>query len=305
MTERFIKVGGVRLHLIDHPGGDPPIVLLPGLSATAPIFEDLIASGISPGSRSIALDLRGRGQTDAPPAGVDPASPARNYTMADHAADVLGLLTELELRQPILVGHSFGGMLAFYLAAHHGDRFARVVVLDAAAALASPATRELLRPMIDRLGVVMPSLDAYLAAVKALPYLTGAWNPAIERYYRAYVDIGPDARVRQRVDPGAVLASVDAILSEDWDGILRRIALPVLLINATEPYGPPGSQPFLTRARAMETIKALGSSRYLAVSGNHLTMVFGENARRVAAPIRGFVTDDDRPGWDGRESQGE
>ncbi len=305
MTEQFIQVGGVRIHCLDHPGGEPAIVFLPGLSATAPIFEELIASGISPGFRAIALDLRGRGRSDAPPAGLDPAAPAGNYTMADHAADVLGVLRALGLEQPVLVGHSFGGMLAFYLAAHHPEQFARVVVLDAAAALASSATRELLRPMIERLGVVVPSLDAYLEAVKTLPYLEGAWTPAIERFYRSSVAVNPDGRVRQRVEAIAVLASIEAILSEDWNAILRRINHCVLLINATGPYGPPGSPPFLSKAQALETTGALAQGRYLAVSGNHLTMIFGEHARQVAAAIPKFLAGNDQPEWGGRDPQTE
>ena len=50
--------------------------------------------------------------------------------MADHAADVIGLLDALDIRDPLLVGHSFGGMLALYLAAHFPERFPQIVVLD-------------------------------------------------------------------------------------------------------------------------------------------------------------------------------
>ena len=138
MTDHRIEIDGVAIHYLDHPGGAPPLVFLPGLSATAPIFEDLIGAGLSPRFRAVALDLRGRGHSAAPPAGFDPARPAANYTMADHAGDVLGLLDRLGLEQAVLVGHSFGGMLAFYLAANHPGRFPRVVVIDAAMSLASP-----------------------------------------------------------------------------------------------------------------------------------------------------------------------
>lgn len=37
--------------------------------------------------------------------------------MADHAADVIGLLDVLDIERATLAGHSFGGLLAFYLAA--------------------------------------------------------------------------------------------------------------------------------------------------------------------------------------------
>ena len=184
MTSQFVESNGIKIHYLDHPGGEPTLVLLPGLSATAPMFEDLIAAGLCPRFRAVAVDLRGRGQSDWPPAGFDPAEPAAGYAMADHAADVLGLLDALGLHQVVLVGHSFGGMLALYLAAHHRERFPRIVVLDAAIAVATPATRELLRPMLARLGAEVPSWEAYLAAVRQLPYLRDRWDPGLERYFR-------------------------------------------------------------------------------------------------------------------------
>jgi pimeloyl-ACP methyl ester carboxylesterase len=289
MTSHFLETGGIRLHYLDHPGGEPALVFLPGLSVAAPIFEDLVGAGLSPQFRALALDLRGRGRSGAPPAGFDPAAPAANYTMADHAADVLGLLETLALRQPVLVGHSFGGMLALYLAARHPERFPRIVVLDAAIALVSPATRELLKPVIDRLGVIAPSWDAYLAAVKKLPYLEDVWDPAIERYFREYVHTNPDGSVRQLVKPEAILAAVEGILNEDWPAIVSTIWQPVLLINAQDPFGPPDAPPLLPRAQALATVHALGNGHFMEVSGNHITMIFGDHARQVAAAIRTFV----------------
>jgi len=293
MTGHFVESGAIRIHYLDHPGGEPALVLLPGLSATAPIFEDLIAAGLAPRFRAVAVDLRGRGQSDGPPAGLDPASPAAGYTMAEHAADVLGLLDSLELRRAVLVGHSFGGMLALYLAAHHAERFPRIAVLDAAVAVATPATRDLLRPMLARLGAEVPSWDAYLTAVRQLPYLKDRWNPGLERYFRSYVRIGPDGEVRQLVQPAAILAAVEGILVEDWQQIVAAIRQPVLLINALDPYGPPGSEPFLPREQAMATVEALEYGGYLAVAGNHITMIFGNNVRAVAAAISAFVCRDE------------
>jgi pimeloyl-ACP methyl ester carboxylesterase len=292
MTGHFVELGGIRIHYLDHPGGEPALVLLPGLSATAPIFEDLIGAGLTPRFRAVAVDLRGRGQSDGPPAGFDPASPAAGYTMVEHAADVLRLLDEFGLRRAVLVGHSFGGMLALYLAAHHPERFRRLVVLDAAIAVATPATRDLLRPMLARLGAEVPSWDAYLAAVRQLPYLRDGWEPGLERYFRSYVRIGPDGTVRQLVQPEAILAAVEGILVEDWAQIIAAIRQPVLLINAKDPYGPAGSEPFLPREQAMATVKALEYGSYLAVAGNHITMIFGNNAPAVAAAISAFASRD-------------
>ena len=209
--------------------------------------------------------------------------------MAEHAADVLGVLDALGLHRAVLVGHSFGGMLAFYLAAHHPERFPRIVVLDAAMAVATPETREVLRPMLARLGAEVPSWEAYLAAVQQLPYLKDRWQPGLEQYFRSYVRIGADGMVRQLVKPEGILAAVEGILKEDWAKIVAAIHQPVLLVNAADSYGPVGSAPFLSREQALATVEALEYGGFVAVGGNHITLIFGQNAQVVAAAIGRFA----------------
>jgi pimeloyl-ACP methyl ester carboxylesterase len=60
MTGQRVETNGIELHCVDHPGGDPVLLYLPGLSATSSIFADLVDE-LSPQFRAVALDLRGRG----------------------------------------------------------------------------------------------------------------------------------------------------------------------------------------------------------------------------------------------------
>jgi pimeloyl-ACP methyl ester carboxylesterase len=289
MSSHFIRTNGINLHYLDHPGPAPTLVLLPGLTASAPIFAGLIQAGLSPRFHVLAPDLRGRGRSDVPPAGFDPAAPAANYTMADHAADVIGLLDALAIRRPVLAGHSFGGMLALYMAAHFPERFPRIVVLDSAIALATPATRELLKPVLARLGLALPSWEAYLAVIKQMPFFQSSWDPALESYYRTDLRENPDGSVQPRAQPDAIGAAVEGILIEDWPAILAKVKQPVLLLNAQGPYGPPGAPPFLPRDQAMATVVALANARYVAVSGDHITMIYGEGARQIVEAITAFL----------------
>ncbi|MGH9839795.1 MAG: alpha/beta fold hydrolase, partial [Blastocatellia bacterium] len=84
--DRFAQVNGIRLHYLDHNGGQPALVFLPGLTANARAFDSVIAAGPSPQFRVLALDLRGRGLSD---------KPATGYSIAEHAADVIALLDAL------------------------------------------------------------------------------------------------------------------------------------------------------------------------------------------------------------------
>ena len=119
---------------------------MPGLTANAHSFDGLIAAGLNQKHRVLALDLRGRGLSD---------KPATGYSMADHAADVLALLDSLGLEQVLLGGHSFGGLLTYYIAANFPERVSKLVVLDAGVVF-NPRIQELLMPTLSRLGRFIP-----------------------------------------------------------------------------------------------------------------------------------------------------
>ncbi len=277
--DHFITVNGLRLHYLDHGGDGPPLVLMPGLTANAHSFDGLIAAGLSPALRVLALDLRGRGLSDKPDSG---------YSMADHAADIIAFLEALELDKVILGGHSFGGLLTIYLAANHPRRFRKLVVIDAAARM-HPSTFELIKPSVDRLGKTIPSWDAYLEAMKHLPFFHDWWEPLIESYFRADVEIAADGTVKPRARPEAIMAAAAGVMAEDWPALLPKVKNPLLLLNAPGPFGPPGTPPVLPADLARETVAAVPDGRYVEVPGNHLTMLFGPGARKMTAAIRNFV----------------
>ncbi len=280
LMDKMIETNGIRLHALDYPGSEPTLVYLPGLTANAHLFAGVAQAGLNPRCRILALDLRGRGLSD---------KPASGYTMADHAADVIGVLDAEGIEQAILVGHSFGGLLSMYLAANYPDRVARMVIIDAAKSAADPKVAEMIRPSLDRLGVTLPSVEAYLAAMKQMPFLDGYWDDSLETYFRADMQLNDDGTVQAQATPQAIGAAIDGILAEDWEAIINDIRCPALLINATEPYGPPGSPPIVTAKDARETAVQMADCQYVHVPGNHVTMVFGENAQYAAQAILEFV----------------
>ena len=277
--DRWVHVNNIQLHCLDHIGENGPLVLMPGLTANAHSFDGLIAAGLSPALRVLSLDLRGRGLSDKPKSG---------YSMADHAADVLGLLDSMNLKRVVLGGHSFGGLLSLYMAAHYPDRVRKLVVMDAAGSM-HPQVRELIKPSVDRLGKVLPSLEAYFAAMKQMPFYQGWWDPTIESYYLADVEIRTDGTVKPRSRPEAIIEAVEKALAEDWTKHLTAVKAPMMLLNALGPFGPTGVPPVLPREQALETVKAVAEGYYVEVPGNHMTMLFGEGAQRIVAKIIDFV----------------
>jgi len=280
--DRFVTVRGLRIHYLDYDGPEPAIVLLHGLSANANEFGGLLDEGLADTHRVIAPDLRGRGRTGKPDSG---------YSMGDHAADIIALLDELGLDKVVMGGHSFGALLSIYLAAKYPERISRVIVIDAAIFF-HPDTEELLKPSLARLARILPSADAYIKEIRGAAHVAGAWDGALEGYYRAELQQNPDGTAQSLTSANAVAQALRGVGAEDWTGLVESVRHPVLLLNAGEAYGPPGSPPLVPPEHAQTTARSFRNCKYVAVPGNHLTMVFGRNAGVVRAEIESFLADD-------------
>lgn len=275
----FVETNGLRLHYLDHGSGDNTLILMPGLTANAHFFGGLVNAGLAGRMRVLAVDLRGRGESDKPDTG---------YTMADHAADILGMLDALGLDKVIMGGHSFGGLLTFYLAAHHPERIDRSVVIDAPAVVEDTILDQL-QPSLDRLEMTLPSWDHYLAMVKGMPYYDGWWDPAIEEFYRADIEQTEDGAVRARSRPNHIRQAVEGTMQVDWLATVAEIRDPVLFLRAPEPFGPPGSPPIVPEHIAIVTAGRIPDCRMMDLSGNHITCMFGASASIAAHAIVEFV----------------
>lgn len=281
--DRFVETNGIRLHLLEHGGDGPPLILMPGLTGNAHFFDALVAEGLAPAVTVLALDLRGRGLSDKPDDG---------YTMADHAADVVGLLDALGIARAQLGGHSFGGLLTCYVAATYPDRVARCLVLDAPVTTerrAADRVVEQIGPSVARLGQPSPSWDAYLAAVKEQPYYVGWWDRHIEGYYRADVEELADGSVRPRSRPEHIAQCIAGARAITWVDVIGRVTQPTLYVRTTDPYGPPGSPPLMSPEAAEHAVSRFRDATLAEVPGNHMTGFFGTSAAAVVKAINAFL----------------
>ncbi len=277
---RFAELDSLRIHYLEFAGGDPAIVLLHGLSANASEFRGLVGAGLSPRFRVISPDLRGRGRSDKPTCG---------YSMSHHAEDVIALLDCLELDEVVMGGHSFGGLLAIFMAANYPERISRVIVIDAAIEM-HPQVRELIKPSLDRLRQVLPSVNEYMSQMQRAPHVAGFWDGAIEGYFRAEIQENADGTAQSLTSAEAIALALEGVQNEHWAELVARVKQPVLLLNAVGEYGPPGSPPVVPAEHANATARAFADCKYVKIPGNHLTMVFGESAVLVQREIAAFVS---------------
>jgi pimeloyl-ACP methyl ester carboxylesterase len=112
----------VQLEVLDFGGQGSPIVLLPGLGATAHSYDEL-SPQLARKHRVFAITRRGTGYSSRPDFGFD--TPRLGQ-------DVLRVMDALELQQVLLVGHSVAGDELTWLGGHHPERFSGLVYLDAA-----------------------------------------------------------------------------------------------------------------------------------------------------------------------------
>jgi pimeloyl-ACP methyl ester carboxylesterase len=107
--------GGIRI--ATHTAGEgEAVVLLHGFPGSSALWRQLTPRLASAGYKTIAIDQRGFGESDAP-IGVE------NYALSVAAGDVLAVMDALKLEKAHLVGHDWGAALGWLLAGTHRDRF--------------------------------------------------------------------------------------------------------------------------------------------------------------------------------------
>ena len=124
LREGYAEVGDVRLHYVE-AGDGPLIVLLHGFPEFWFSWRLQIAPLAAAGFRVVAPDLRGYNLSSRPE-GVEA------YSSARLAADIRGLIRELGAESALLVGHDWGGTVAWATAMNHPEVVDRLAILNAA-----------------------------------------------------------------------------------------------------------------------------------------------------------------------------
>jgi epoxide hydrolase 4 len=124
LREGYAEVGDVKLHYVE-AGEGPLVLLLHGFPEFWYGWRQQIAPLVEAGFRVVAPDLRGYNLSSKPDGFAD-------YTADKPAADIRGLIRELGAESAMVVGHDWGGSVAWTLAMNHPEVVDRLVILNAA-----------------------------------------------------------------------------------------------------------------------------------------------------------------------------
>lgn len=119
---RTIQVGDVALNVADR-GSGAPVLLLHGFPDSSALWRDVTPRLVAGGCRCIVPDLRGFGDSDAP-RGVSA------YVLDAVLGDVIGLLDALGVARAHVVGHDWGAIVGWLLAARHPGRIASLTAVS-------------------------------------------------------------------------------------------------------------------------------------------------------------------------------
>lgn len=120
----LIDIGEVRLNCTEWGTGEP-VVFIHGNLACGRWF-DLVGPLFADRFRVIAIDWRGCGASDKPV----PAPDYANYTIRQHASDILAAIRALGIGRCHLATHSTGGLISTYMLLQEPERFGKVLALD-------------------------------------------------------------------------------------------------------------------------------------------------------------------------------
>jgi len=124
MQERYIKTNGIHLHVIeDGPPDGPLVILLHGFPEFWYGWRKQIPALVEAGYHVLAPDQRGYNVSNKPK-GIGA------YNLGLLAQDVVGLLDAQECDKAFVVGHDWGGLVAWWLGMKHADRLQRMAILN-------------------------------------------------------------------------------------------------------------------------------------------------------------------------------
>jgi pimeloyl-ACP methyl ester carboxylesterase len=223
-----VENGGVELNVeIEGPADATPVVFMHGVSGCRRTY-DFLPPQIVEGRRIVRVDLRGHGHSSHAPG---------SYVIDRYGEDIVALLRLLD-RPAVLVGHSLGGVTAWWVAQHAPQLVTAAFLEDPPLYMGEPAehARNAAIPVFRALreraagwqadGAAIDSVAAQLALA---PFSSGRTMGDV----MAEDAIAARAEAQLLMDPGVLDQAIDRSTLADTD-TSSPVAVPVLVLAADD-----------------------------------------------------------------------
>jgi len=260
MTE--VSANGIKISYLEE-GSGYPLVLLHGLSDDLNLWA-LIMPELAKHYRTIALDLRGHGQSD---------KPDMPYTIPLFTKDVNAFLDKLGIARANFMGLSMGSVIIQQLAIDHPEKVNSMVLLSTFDHV-DPQCNEkmvMLRDCIDKGG-----LDAFFdEAVKLVvtPAFIDENREGIQLLKKQAVKVNSAAAIKH---------AINACMNIDIKGKNGKITIPTMIISGREDVFTP---PYLAEG----VHKAIKGSKWVVMEGVGHNLLVPENLEPLTATVLGFL----------------
>lgn len=122
MKHDTMNANGIDIHYVEQ-GEGPLVIFCHGFPESWYSWRHQIAAISQAGYRAVAVDMRGYGQTSKPGA-------IEAYSLSHLVGDVVGAVAALGSEKAVVIGHDWGGAVAWYSALMRPDVFRAVAVLS-------------------------------------------------------------------------------------------------------------------------------------------------------------------------------
>ncbi len=272
---RWTSPDGLSLFARDYAPADGParlpVIAIHGLTRNSADFEVIAALIAQSGRRVLAVDVRGRGQSDRAP---DPMT----YTPDVYARDVVALMEQLGIEKAVFLGTSMGGLITMALTAIKPKAIAAAILNDVGPELA-PEGLARIAAYTGQPVVIETWADAAAYAKRinetALPHYTDAdWAAFARRTFREGTEGAPVLDYDPDISAPIKAAGAKALIPNLWP-YFRALARkkPTLLLRGA-------TSDLLSPAIVAKMRKAAPSMAYAQVSAvGHAPMLDEAEAR--------------------------
>ncbi|MBR9921680.1 MAG: alpha/beta hydrolase [Bacteroidetes bacterium] len=230
-VEHMITDGQNKIHLTTFGEGDPILIINGGPGMNSDGFK-FLAESLSTNNQTIIYDQRGTGLS------VVPNPDAENIRMDSMIQDIETIRAFLEIDKWIVLGHSFGGMLASYYTTHYPERVKGLILsssggLDMDLFSTTDIRSSLTETQRDSLSYWSRQIANGDTSYHAL-YQRGLYLAPAYLYDKSHVPVVAERLTQGNMDINRLVWSDMQRIGFDCKEALRSFQQPVLIIQGKE-----------------------------------------------------------------------